>query len=71
MGDKSPKNIHKQEEQKHEKVVEKVQHKQENAEAQHHPVSGHPETLAEAAALAEEAVVADADAAAAEAKASE
>jgi hypothetical protein len=48
MGDKSPKNIHKQEEQRHDKDVEKVQHKHENAEAQHHPVSGHPVTPAEA-----------------------
>ncbi len=47
MGDKSPKNIHKQEEQRHDKEVEKVHHKQENAETQHHPVSGHPETPAE------------------------
>ncbi len=44
MGDKSPKNIHKQEEQRHEKEVEKVHEKLENAEAQHHPVSGHPAT---------------------------
>jgi hypothetical protein len=42
MGDKSPKNIHKQAEQRHDKEVEKVHHKAENAEAQHHPVSGHP-----------------------------
>jgi hypothetical protein len=58
MGDKSPKNIHKQEEQRHEKEVEKVHHKAENAEAQHHPVSGHPPTpeeeeKAEAAEAAE------------------
>ena len=53
MGDKSPKNLHKQEEQRHEKEVEKVHHKQENAEAQHHPVSGHPTTPAEAEAEAE------------------
>jgi hypothetical protein len=44
MGDKSPKNIHKKEEQQQVKEVEKVQHKLENAEAQHHPVSGHPPT---------------------------
>ena len=48
MGDKSPKNLHKQEAQRHEKEVEKVHHKQENAEAQHHPVSGHPPTPEEA-----------------------
>jgi hypothetical protein len=48
MGDRSPKNIQKQEEQRHDKEVEKVHHKQENAEAQHHPVSGHPETSEEA-----------------------
>jgi hypothetical protein len=47
MGDKSPKNIHKQEEKRHEKEVEKVHHKHDNAEAQHHPVSGHPEVPAE------------------------
>lgn len=54
MGDKSPKNIHKQEEQQREKEVEKVQHKRENAEIQHHPVSGHPPTpeeIEEAAAV--------------------
>jgi hypothetical protein len=48
MGDKSPKNIRKQVEKKHEKVVEKVQRKHENAEHQHHPVSGHPVTPEEA-----------------------
>jgi hypothetical protein len=55
MGDKSPKNIHKQEVQHHNKEVEKVHHKTENAEAQHHPVSGHPETPAEAEAKSEAA----------------
>jgi hypothetical protein len=54
MGDKSPKNIHKQAGQKHEKEVEKVQHKHKNAEIQHHPVSGHPVTPAEAEAAAAE-----------------
>ena len=44
MGDKSPKNIHKKEEQKHEEKVEKVHEKQVNAEVQHHPHSGHPPT---------------------------
>ena len=47
MGDKSPKNIHKQKDKKHEKAVEKVHHKHENAEHQHHPVSGHPPTAEE------------------------
>lgn len=57
MGDKSPKNIHKQEEKRHEKEVEKVHHKHDNAEAQHHPVSGHPQKEAEA-----EAEITDAEA---------
>jgi len=47
MGDNSPKNKKKQEEQRHEKEVEKVHLKQENAETQHHPVSGHPTTAEE------------------------
>ncbi len=42
MGDKSPKNKHKREGQRHDKEAEKVHQKVENAEAQHHPVSGHP-----------------------------
>jgi hypothetical protein len=54
MGDKSPKNIHKQEEQRHEKEVEKVHRTQENAEAQHHPVSGHPVTEEEEKVKADE-----------------
>lgn len=63
MGDKSPKNLHKQEDQKHEKDVEKVHHKHDNAEVQHHPVSGHPETPAEheeAREAAEKAALAEA-----------
>jgi hypothetical protein len=48
MGDKSPKNIHKQVEQRHEKEVGKEHHKHENAETQHHAVSGHPQTPEEA-----------------------
>lgn len=44
MGDKSPKNLHKKEEQKHEVKVEKVHEKLVNAEVQHHPHSGHPPT---------------------------
>jgi hypothetical protein len=59
MGDKSPKNIHKQEEQRQEKEVEKVHHKQENAEAQHHPVSGHPATPEEEKVSAEAEKAAD------------
>ena len=47
MGDRSPKNIHKQVVQRHEKVEEKVHHKHDNAEAQHHAVSGHPPTAEE------------------------
>ena len=44
MGDTSPKNIHKQAEQKHEAKAEKEHVKQANAEVQHHPHSGHPPT---------------------------
>jgi hypothetical protein len=47
MGDKSPKNIHKQEEQKLEAKEEKIHEKAENAEVQHHPHSGHPPTAEE------------------------
>jgi hypothetical protein len=54
MGDDSPKNKHKQEEQRHEKEVQKVHDKQENAEAQHHPVSGHPATPEEEKQAADE-----------------
>lgn len=44
MGDKSPKNILKKEEQKQEEKVEKIHEKLVNAEVQHHPHSGHPPT---------------------------
>jgi hypothetical protein len=44
MGDKSPKEVHKKDLQKHAKDAEAVHGKQENAEAQHHPVSGHTAT---------------------------
>jgi hypothetical protein len=44
MGDKSPKNLHKKEEQKQEIKVEKAHEKLVNAEVQHHPHSGHPPT---------------------------
>ena len=57
MGDKSPKNIHKKVEQQHVKEVEKVHHKQENAESQHHPVSGHPPTPEEIGKVEKEAAV--------------
>jgi hypothetical protein len=56
MGDKSPKNIHKKEEQKHEQAVEKVHHKEENAETQHHPVSGHPEVVEEVPEVAADSI---------------
>ena len=36
MGDTSPKNIHKLEEQKHEEHAKKEDEKHENAERQHH-----------------------------------
>jgi hypothetical protein len=52
MGDKSPKNIHKQVVQRHDKETDKVHHKQENAETQHRPVSGHPATPEENKAAA-------------------
>ena len=44
MGDKSPKNLHKKDEQKHQVKEEKIHEKQVNAEVQHHPHSGHPAT---------------------------
>lgn len=37
MGDNSPKNLHKLDEQKHEEHVKKDHTKLENAEHQHHP----------------------------------
>src|SRR4051812_16217006 len=43
MGDKSPKNIHKQEDIQHHKKEEKVHHKHVNAEVQHHHPSENPE----------------------------
>lgn len=53
MGDTSPKNIHKLEEQQGEEKVEKELLKKINAEAQHHPASGHaanPSAATDAAA---------------------
>jgi hypothetical protein len=44
MGDKSPKEVHKKDVQKHAKTDEVVRHKLENAEVQHHPTSGHTAT---------------------------
>jgi hypothetical protein len=44
MGDKSPKEAHKKDLQKHAKDAELVHEKLENAEAQHHPSSGHTAT---------------------------
>lgn len=44
MGDKSPKNIHKQEDQKAEAKLVKEMGKVVNAEVQQHPHSGHPPT---------------------------
>jgi len=44
MGDKSPKEIHKKDVQKHVKHEEAVHEKQENTEAVHHPTSGHTAT---------------------------
>lgn len=49
MGDQSPKNRHKLEEQKHDEHVKKEHEKLENAEHQHHPER--PSTIVEAAAL--------------------
>jgi len=44
MGDKSPKETHKKEVQKHAKDDAVVREKLENAEVQHHPTSGHTAT---------------------------
>ncbi len=44
MGDKSPKEAHKKELQKHAKHDADVHEKLANAEAQHHPTSGHTAT---------------------------
>jgi len=44
MGDKSPKEVHKKDVQKHVKTDAVVRQKLENAEVQHHPTSGHTAT---------------------------
>jgi hypothetical protein len=44
MGDKSPKEVHKKDVQKHAKDDAVVREKLENAEVQHHPTSGHTAT---------------------------
>jgi len=44
MGDKSPKETHKKEVQKHAKHDEEIRGKMHNAEVQHHPTSGHTAT---------------------------
>jgi hypothetical protein len=44
MGDKSPKETHKKDVQKHAKHDAAVREKQEHTEAQHHPTSGHTAT---------------------------
>ena len=44
MGDKSPKETHKKDLQKHSKDDAVVREKLENAEVQHHPTSGHTAT---------------------------
>ena len=44
MGDKSPKEAHKKDIQKHAKHDAAVREKQEHTEAQHHPTSGHTAT---------------------------
>jgi len=44
MGDKSPKEAHKKDVQKHAKDDAGVREKQQNAEVQHHPTSGHTAT---------------------------
>jgi hypothetical protein len=59
MGDKSPKNIHKKEDQHHKKEEVAIQHKHQNAETQHHAVSGHPQTPEEAEAAKAEQVKAE------------
>ena len=58
MGDDSPKNKHKLDEQKHEEHVKKDHEKLENAAHQHHP--DRPSTPEEALALKEEEAAADA-----------
>ena len=50
MGDRSPKDVKKQAEQKHVKDEAKEHQKENTTEAQHHPVSGHPITEEEAQA---------------------
>ena len=57
MGDNSPKNQHKLEEQKHEKHVKKDHEKLENAVHQHHP--DRPSTSEEILALKKEEAAAD------------
>lgn len=59
MGDQSPKNQHKLEEQKHGEHVKKEHEKLENAEHQHHPER--PSTIVEAAALEAAEIEADAE----------
>jgi hypothetical protein len=44
MGDRSPKEAHKKDVQKHAKDNEAVRVKKEHTEAQHHPTSGHTAT---------------------------
>lgn len=44
MGDKSPKEAHKKDVQKHAKDEAMEREKQEHTEAQHHPASGHTAT---------------------------
>jgi hypothetical protein len=45
MGDRSPKEEHKKDVQKHAKVDAATREKLKNAENQHHPSSGHTPTL--------------------------
>ena len=58
MGDNSPKNHHKLDEQKHEEHVKKDHEKLENAVHQHHP--DRPSTAEEILALKKEEAAADA-----------
>jgi len=44
MGDKSPKEVHKKDVQKHAKDDAAAREKQEHTEALHHPTSGHTAT---------------------------
>jgi hypothetical protein len=44
MGDRSPKEVHKKNVQKHAKTDAVTREKKENAEVQHHPTSGHTAT---------------------------